>query len=85
MCCFYHTSNTINLVTTTKYISFWVIEYRVFVKDFVDCSATTHEVIFSLRLRSNKVEMLLDIVFSVSDRVAAPKHSKPQVISHEGV
>src|SRR2546428_12906316 len=47
MCCFYHTSNTINLVTATKYTAFWVIEYCVFVKDLVDCSATMHGVIFA--------------------------------------
>src|SRR3979411_2267490 len=47
MCCFCHTSNTINLVTATKYTAFWVIEYCVFVKDLVDCSATTHGVIFA--------------------------------------
>src|SRR5260370_14965558 len=47
MCWFYHTSNTINLVTATKYTSFWVIEYCVFVKDLIDCSATTHGVIFA--------------------------------------
>src|SRR5437899_11719922 len=47
MCCFYQTSNTINLVTATKYTAFGVIEYCVFVKDLVDCSATTHRVIFA--------------------------------------
>src|SRR4030088_3499804 len=47
MCCFYHTSNTINLVTATKYTAFGVMEYSVFVKDLVDCSATTHGVIFA--------------------------------------
>src|SRR2546429_6621366 len=47
MCCFYNTSNTINLVSATKYTAFWVIEYCVFVKDLVDCSATTHGVIFA--------------------------------------
>src|SRR6202045_3831549 len=47
MRCSYHTSNTINLVTTTKCTAFGVIEYCVFVKDFVDCSATTHGVIFA--------------------------------------
>src|SRR6202166_5262054 len=47
MCCFYHTSNTINLVTPAKYTAFGVIEYCVFVKDLVDCSATTHGVIFA--------------------------------------
>src|ERR1700730_71335 len=47
MCCFYHTSNTINLVTATKYTAFWVIEYCIFMKDLVDCIATTHGVIFA--------------------------------------
>src|SRR5258705_4143563 len=47
MCCFYHTSNTINLVTATKYTAFGVIEYCIFMKDLVDCSATTHGVIFA--------------------------------------
>src|SRR5580700_7025429 len=47
MCCFYQTSNTINLVTATKCTAFWVIEYCIFMKDLVDCSATTHGVIFA--------------------------------------
>ena len=47
MGCFYHTSNSINLVSATKYTAFWVIEYSVFVKNLVDCSATTHRVIFA--------------------------------------
>src|SRR3954471_16219453 len=47
MCCFYHTSNTINLVTAMKYTTFGVIEYCVFVKDLIDCSATTHGIIFA--------------------------------------
>lgn len=47
MCCFDHTSNTINLVTATKYTAFGVMEYCVFVKDLVDCSATAHGVIFA--------------------------------------
>src|SRR4051812_15047010 len=47
MCRFDHTSNTINLVTATKYPAFWVMEYCVFVKDLVDCSATAHGVIFA--------------------------------------
>ena len=47
MCCFYHTSDTINLVTATKYTAFWIIECGVFVKDLIDCSATTHGVIFA--------------------------------------
>jgi hypothetical protein len=58
MCCFYHTSNTINLVTATKYTAFGVMEYCVFVKDLVDCSATTRGANTSLRLRSSKVDML---------------------------
>src|SRR5437899_2154852 len=47
MCCFYLTSNTINLVTATKYAAFGVIEYCVFVKDLVDCSPTKDGVIFA--------------------------------------
>ena len=47
MGCFDHTSDTIDLVTATKYTAFGVIEYCVFVKDLVDCSATTHRVIFA--------------------------------------
>src|ERR1700687_543871 len=31
----------------TKYAAFWVIEDRIFMKDLVDCSATTHGVIFT--------------------------------------
>src|SRR4029077_757179 len=30
-----------------KFTAFWVIEYCIFVKDLVDCSATTHGVIFA--------------------------------------
>src|SRR3954468_19081058 len=44
---FDHASNTINLITTTKYTAFGIIENCVFVKDLVDCSATTHGIIFS--------------------------------------
>jgi hypothetical protein len=47
MCGFDHTSNTINLVTAPKYTAFGVMEYCIFVKDVVDCSATTHGVIFA--------------------------------------
>src|SRR6266704_2207874 len=47
MCCFYHTSDTINLISATKYTAFWVIEYCIFMKDLVDCSATTDGVIFA--------------------------------------
>ncbi len=37
----------INLVTATKYTAFGVMEYCLFVKDLVDCRATTHGVIFA--------------------------------------
>ena len=47
MCGLYHTSNTFNLVTATKYTAFGVMEYCVFVKDLIDCSATTHGVAFA--------------------------------------
>ena len=53
MSCSYHTSNTINLVTATKYTAFGVMEYCVFVKNLVDCSATTHRVIFAKYVRSD--------------------------------
>ena len=58
MCCFYQTSNTINLVTATKYTAFGVMEYCVFVKDLVDCSATTHGVIFVQPIRERNVGRL---------------------------
>src|SRR5690242_5757397 len=45
MCCFYHTSTTINLFTATKYTALGAIEYCVFVKDLVDGSATPHGII----------------------------------------
>jgi hypothetical protein len=47
MGCFDHASNTIDLVTATKYTAFGVIENGVFVKDLVDCSATAHGVILA--------------------------------------
>src|SRR5437879_9641045 len=47
MSCSYHTSNTINLVSATKYTAFGVMDYCVFVKDLVDCSSTAHGVIFA--------------------------------------
>src|ERR1700745_1479537 len=53
VCCFYHPSNTINLVTATKYTAFGVIEYCIFMKDLADCSATTHGVIFAKYRRSD--------------------------------
>ncbi len=36
-----------NLVTATKYAALRIIEYSVFVKHLIDCSATTHGVIFA--------------------------------------
>src|SRR5258706_6855021 len=47
ICCSYHTSNTVNLVTATKYTAFGVIEYCVFVKYLINYSATTHGVTFA--------------------------------------
>jgi len=44
---FYQTSDAINLVAATKYSTFGVIEYCVFVKDLVDGSATTDGVILA--------------------------------------
>jgi hypothetical protein len=64
-------SDTINLVTTTKCTAFSVIEYCVFVKNLVDCSATTHGVIFAkyvAQITKQQRDMLSDIVFYVSDR-----------------
>jgi hypothetical protein len=61
MCRFYQTSNAINLVTATKYTAFGVMEYCVFVKDLVDCSATTYGVIFAknvAQITSSKVDTL---------------------------
>lgn len=37
--------NTIDLVSTAKYTAFWIIEYCVFVKDFIDCGATMHRIV----------------------------------------
>jgi hypothetical protein len=71
MCCFYHTSNTANLVSATEYTAFGVIEYCIVMKDLVDCSATrtgSFSPNTSLRIRSSEVDMLLEIVFSVSHR-----------------
>src|ERR1700724_1964168 len=47
MRCFYHTSNTVNLIAATKYTTFGIIEYCIFVKDLVDCGATTQGVVFA--------------------------------------
>lgn len=47
MRCFYHAGNTIDLVAATKCSAFRVIEHSVFVKELVDCSATTHGITFA--------------------------------------
>jgi hypothetical protein len=47
MCCFYHTSYTINFVTTTKCTAFGVIEHAIFVPELGYGGATTHGVIFA--------------------------------------
>src|SRR5579863_5416350 len=47
MCCFYHASNTINLVTASVDASVGIVEHTIFMPDLVDCSATTHRVIFA--------------------------------------
>src|SRR6476646_9833177 len=47
MRCLYHTSNTINLVTSAKYTAFGIMKYRVFVQDLIDCSAAAHGIIFA--------------------------------------
>ena len=47
MRCFDHTSNTINLVTATKYTAVGIIEHGVLVKEFVDCGAATNGIILT--------------------------------------
>src|SRR5258706_5455853 len=47
MCCFYHTSNTINLVTASVDASVGIVEHTIFIPDVVDGRATTHGVIFA--------------------------------------
>src|SRR5580700_1984531 len=47
MCCFYHTSNTINLVTASVDASFRIVEHTVFIPDVVNGRAPTHRVIFA--------------------------------------
>ena len=39
MCCFYHTSNTINLVTTSVDASIGIVEHTIFIPDVVDGGA----------------------------------------------
>jgi len=55
MCCFYHTSNTITLVSATKYTAFWVIDmllgivFSIFIKSLLaarlatDAPANAHD------------------------------------------
>src|SRR5579864_885284 len=47
MCCFYHTSNTINLVTASVDASVGIVEHTIFIPDVVDGRAPTHGVIFA--------------------------------------
>jgi hypothetical protein len=39
--------DAVDLAAATKYTALWVIEYRVLVNHLMDCSATTHRVIFA--------------------------------------
>jgi len=36
-----------DLVSAAKCTAFWIVEYCVFVIELIDCSATTHGVIFA--------------------------------------
>src|SRR5579864_658570 len=47
MCCFYHTSNTINLVTASVDASLRIVEHTILMPDVVDGRAPTHGVIFA--------------------------------------
>src|SRR5258708_36143702 len=47
MCCFYHTGNTINLVTASVDASVGIVEHTIFIPDVVDGRAPTHGVIFA--------------------------------------
>jgi hypothetical protein len=47
MCCFYHTSNTINLVTASLDASVGILEHTIFIPDVTDSRAPTHGVIFA--------------------------------------
>src|SRR5712671_7884249 len=47
MGCFYHTSNTLNLVTASVDASVGIVEHTIFIPDVVDGRATTHGVIFA--------------------------------------
>jgi hypothetical protein len=61
MCCFYHTGNTINLVTASVDASVGIVEHTIFIPDVVE-AARRRTGSFSpntpLRLRSSKVDML---------------------------
>jgi hypothetical protein len=47
MCCFYNTSNAINLVTASVDASISIVEHTVLIPDVVNGSAPTHRVIFA--------------------------------------
>src|SRR6267142_1633580 len=47
MCCFYYTSNTINLVAASVSASIRIVEHTILMPDVVDGRATTHGVIFA--------------------------------------
>src|SRR5580700_2044121 len=47
MCCFYHTSNTIDLAAASVDASFRIVEHTVLIPDVVNGRAPTHRVIFA--------------------------------------
>src|SRR5216684_8455299 len=47
MCCFYYTSNTINLVAASVDASLRIVEHTILMPDVVDGRAPTHRVIFA--------------------------------------
>jgi hypothetical protein len=47
MCRFYHTGNTINLVTASVDASVGIVEHTIFIPDVVEGRAPTHGVIFA--------------------------------------
>src|SRR5256885_14438126 len=47
MCCFYYTSNTINLVAASVGASLRIVEHTILMPDVVDGRAPTHRVIFA--------------------------------------
>src|SRR6185436_3965890 len=44
---FYHTSNTINLVTASVGASLGIVEHTIFMPDLIDGGAPTHGIIFA--------------------------------------